>query len=490
MKIIILCLLTLAAHAQDQLLTYVQAYADCMIKHGRDTYGETHSPLFAVTLDRKTNKLPDEALLKHLRDFSRNDWGVRNHDRILTGANPGQDQSLLHICYVLSEITKNEGYSKEADASLLYFLQHCQGMTGLFAWGEHCGWDFITDKRATQDHKQDGTHEFCNNWELWERCFQLDPAATERFAKGLWEHQIADHKTGNFSRHAKIDRHEPGKDSQYPRHGGFYIRAWAAAYQHSKDPYYLNAITVLLGSYQNRRHPKTDAMLGETHKRGKQNSYWASSSVTLAVELHHCLDQVPESLAAKMRDCGKRTDNVYTSLAHDLSGRGGYVGNAKLDTLEPFVIRKPSKNPYSSLWTMAYGSSNSAGPAYKCLLRYEQTGDERYKKLGIDGAERYLNGEIDREQVLWPLTFGNLIGMLTKAYRISGDERYLKRANDFAQQAIGLFMDNSSPLPKASNKHKHYEAITGGPLFMLALLDLHCANKKIALKTPLPFDNR
>jgi hypothetical protein len=38
------------AHADSpDYLSLVVQYADCMLEHGRDRYGEVHSPLFACT---------------------------------------------------------------------------------------------------------------------------------------------------------------------------------------------------------------------------------------------------------------------------------------------------------------------------------------------------------------------------------------------------------------------------------------------------------
>ena len=422
--------------------------------------------------------------------MKRSDWGIRNHDRTLTGANPGQDQALLHLCYALSEIEKNKTYAQAADAALHWFFKHCQGSTGLMAWGEHCGWDFLSEQRVTQNHNTDGIHEFCNNWELWPRHFRLQPQASHRFAIGLWQHQIADQKTGDFSRHAFIDHHGPGTDSQYPRHGGFYIRAWAEAYQHEQQDVYLDAIRCLVHSFQKRRHPQTRALLAETHPRSKGDRCWTVSSLALAIELEHCSSFVPKDVAALMQQCAAETDRVWCSLAHDLTGRGGFVRSCRASTLEAFDTHKPQKSPYSTLWNMAYGTSNTTGPAYLCLLRYEQTKNKAYYDLGMQAATRYLNGDVDTTQVLWPKTFANLIGLLCKAYRLSGEERFKQRAITIANTAIDLFFETGKALPKASNKHQHYEAITGSPLLVLALLDLDNVIKKRQLQSPLPYDNR
>jgi hypothetical protein len=64
--------------------------------------------------------------------------------------------------------------------------------------------------------------------------------------------------------------------------------------------------------------------------------------------------------------------------------------------------------------------------------------------------------------------------------RASGDfsrhGRYSKHETfsgfDFPRYADG------SPLPRASNQHKHYESITGGPSFMYRLLKLYQQRQK------------
>ena len=79
---------TAAVKASDdaaRYLTIVRRYADAMIEHGRDVYGEVKSPLFAVTLDRKTLRLPEKP--------PGNISGIRNGDRTLTGANPMHDET-------------------------------------------------------------------------------------------------------------------------------------------------------------------------------------------------------------------------------------------------------------------------------------------------------------------------------------------------------------------------------------------------------------
>jgi hypothetical protein len=62
---------------------------------------------------------------------------------------------------------------------------------------------------------------------------------------------------------------------------------------------------------------------------------------------------------------------------------------------------------------------------------------------------------------------------------LTGDRKYLERANYFGQLGIDLFLDEDSSLPKATNQHNNYETITGGPELMSEILNLYLVmNKK------------
>ncbi|MHC4752754.1 MAG: hypothetical protein ACYTFW_23145, partial [Planctomycetota bacterium] len=205
-----------------EYLRIVKAYADTMLRDGRDTYGQTHSPLFATTLDRKTVKIFDDAAIAKLFQERLDDWAnwrIRNADRYFGGANPHHHMSLYQILYALTDVTGDRRYAAEVDKALRWFFNNCQSpATGLLAWGEHMGWDFRTESIAPREkykHKlvYDGMcpvyaiHEFAGPWVLWERSFDIAPGPCLRFAKGLWENQIGDHKTGNYSRHANYIEH-------------------------------------------------------------------------------------------------------------------------------------------------------------------------------------------------------------------------------------------------------------------------------------------
>lgn len=104
-------MVAVAAEAQPDFLAPVKAYAEAMIKDGRDTYGKESSPLFASTLDRKTMKLTTAQQVGEMP-------GLRVYDRHLIGGNPQLDRGLYETLYELTRVTGDKHYAAEADKAL------------------------------------------------------------------------------------------------------------------------------------------------------------------------------------------------------------------------------------------------------------------------------------------------------------------------------------------------------------------------------------
>ncbi|MGD8239743.1 MAG: hypothetical protein PVH68_14380 [Armatimonadota bacterium] len=479
------CTAAAAAEAPDYL-GIVRAYADAMMEHGRDTYGEVQSPLFAATLDRKTLKLPT--------DTPNNVSGIRSGDRTVTGANPMHDLNLYQVLYGLTRATGDARYAAEADAALKWFFEHCQSQaTGIFAWGEHLGWDF----RADAPLPGRDIHEYYRPWVLWERSFELAPEPCQRFALGVWQHQIADQQKGLFSRHAHYAKHGPSKGKEFPRHGGFYIATWAAAYERSRDPALLKAIDVLVAGFEGRRHEESSVIPSQTQI---PHLVWPQSNLSLAIDLWDGAGKVTPELATKMRACASRTDEVFLKIPHDLSPAGkGFVASAITATLEPGDVRakdletKPGPGqrwyPFTNTWATGYGISTDAAIALQCLLRYQQVRLDGYRELFLATAQRYLTSDPDMSITLYPGALAEAIAVMLGAYRLTGEQKYLDRADAFGKTAADVFFKDG-PLPRASSRHDHYEAITRGDTLAMELLDLWAANNKPDLDLGLIWNER
>jgi hypothetical protein len=475
----------------SEYLDCVEDYANALLDKGRDTYGTENSPLIATTLIRETLKLPEGDSLEALLSLERESWGIRPHDRMLTGANPMHDQVLYQILYALTDLTGDLKYAEEADRTLKWFFENCQSeQTGLMAWGEHIGWDFNTE--TTIEKRQRYNHEFFRPWVFWEKCYELAPQNCIDFASGLWYHQIHDHETGEFSRHAQYDQHGTGIQNQYPRHGGFFIATWAEAYKQTKDTLYLRAIDVIYQFYHRNRNSISGAIPGEVdNPRSNNLLLWPQSILGLAIDLWDAAPGLPQELGSKLKEMALEIDGVYLRIKHDVSPDGaGFVSQGNAETLAAEDVRDGNNRVYSDRWTTGYGESTDANSANVCMLRYQQTGNKGFRQLVLATADRYLDTEPVSDFPVYPGSLGDVIHLLLNAHELTGDQMYLDRAHHFAGMALQMFFDDSSPLPKASSKHWHYEAITRADNLMMALLRLYLIANQMDIQSRLIYLER
>jgi len=511
-----------SASEADRYLKIVRAYADCMIEHGRDTYGKEHSPLFAGMLSRKTHAIfhyPFKEKTRRIEGFGdvrvvggwadlkgiRHDnrlskqgvtWGWNNDERMPDSANLNYDNELLSLLYLLSERTGSAKYAQAADETLRFFLLHCQdARTGLFAWGEHLGWHLVAETwaaPATGLSKNDPgrVHELGRPWSHWERCYQLGPEAkqaTLRFALGQWRFQVGNHAKGLWNRHAYLDSQIVGRTGrEYPRLIGQMCEIWAEAYRQTDDATVKaelwKAIHTVVDASLRRRAASGALPFGTEPKL--RNYYNLDSNLIMLTLLHRVQALVPAATGNMGELLASGDDVVLNRLRHDLQPGGkGYLQSAHADTLVPGDPGNPHRgaNPYSHLWS---GKHTTATTASMLLERFQQTGKERYKELGIAGARLYLTAPLPRPQdeILMPFHAAAAIRAMLDAYRAGGDREFLDRAKYFAQEAAALFLDDTSPLPKVTSHTdplhlETYLASTGGGDLMLALMQLSVALK-------------
>jgi len=431
---------TLADPAQSAYLDVVRRYADTMIDRGRDNFGPVKSGLLLSALDRTS--------LSPLKIRPAPPAGVRRGDRsgqpwsAMTGANPHLDENLLRILYTLTQITGDSKYAKVADEELTWFFKNTLSpKTDLLPWGEHLSWDCVADKPISGG--EEAMHEFARPWVLWDRCFELAPEESKRFALGLWNHQIANHKTGGFDRHAPYFEHGPVDGKDFPRHAGFYILTWAHAYKHTQDATFLTAIEALLARFERKRIQKDGSQVGTI---GPLDSYAASVLVA-------------EPLASRLKAFAAKEDDL---ILPDLQN---------------------PKSAQAPLWQTGYSAGTQASTAMFCLARFEQTQNPAYRELIISIADRYKDSVPEEDLDAWPMPFGHAISTQLAAYRFTNDRKYLDQSARIANLAIQLFWQDN-PLPRASLKTGHYESITGPDTLALSLLELHATINKLTIPIP------
>jgi hypothetical protein len=455
-------------------LALARNYVDAMITYGRDRYGDVHTPMFAAALSRETMQLGS-------KDEFGSIPGVRENDRSLGGSNPWDHLALYPLLYELSGSTGDQNYAIKADKALHYFFVHTQSpVTGLLTWGDHIYWDFENNSAGGYRF-----HEIAGAWPFWDKVYELAPDAAWNFALGLWNHQVADQQTGNFSRHALYSEHGPGEGNDFPRYAGQMILVWADAWNRPENASraqrdeMIRAIRVMVNRMVRNMELGATGFL-VAHERA--DYVWPFSNVELARSLWEAMPLIEKAdpeLVRQMKQLALRQDENFFKASHEILNGGGFATTLHSETGKPRV--RSMNEPYSSTWSTGYGHGIHAEYGNRLLGRYYQLVDEhpelaeKYKAFGIAAADVYLSEVPDSGQFVTPRIFSNIIALLLEVHHLTEDSQYLERADFFGKKGITWFMDDGHPLPRASNRHTHYEAKTGGADLMYALFALYKA---------------
>ncbi len=97
----------------------------------------------------------------------------------------------------------------------------------------------------------------------------------------------------------------------------------------------------------------------------------------------------------------------------------------------------------------------------------------------------YMGSEPPIEHALHPGSLGQIVYLMVSVYELTGDKKYLERADYYAGRAVALFFDKDSAIPKATSKHDHYEAVTGSDTLIMSLLRLWVIKNRPELKLRL-----
>jgi hypothetical protein len=447
----------------------VRAYADYMIEHGRDGYGKVHSPLFVTGMDRRTGKrisppFPHVKRKPFVPGLER-DRECRPSDRNYGNADPLDQLALLQLLHQLSKATGEPRYAQEADETASWWMANTQTEIGLFPWGTHTYWDVAKDGGG-------GTFEFNRPWPFW----KLNPDVLQRYARGLWDHYVADKQTGDFNRHAHSNRHGPGRGMEFPWPGASMIATWNEAYLANPNPEYKRAIATILNRWESLRDPETGRMAPCTSYQEwvwYQGYMYAANILDDAAELMKSKD--PE-LAAKMRDYGRQNDAEFLTRAEqrlDVKRIGLVMSyrrdNGQYNTERPDILGGPwqDRKHYAEKALLLYGRAKRTG---------SQAVRERYHQAVLDTAEVYMSINPEVQWAVWGANMSDAIELMFAAYDLTGNAAYLHRAEHLSRLCVDLFLDDASPLPKITSHDDFYEIerVTGKSTdaWMLDLLEL------------------
>lgn len=470
------------------------AFADAMLEHGRDEYGERHSPSFCATLDLRTLRMPDRAGGPtgnlYQKYFRAADYA--------TCSNAMYDIDLYQLFGALSDVSGDARYRQAAGDAIGWTFTNTQSpATGLLAWGEHLGWDLVEDRITLGQKREDGSfapadiHEYWGPWLHWDAAFAQSPEAAHRAALGLWRHQIHDHETGHFSRHAHWARHGTSRGYEFAREGGFYIHTWASAYKHTRDEELLTAVRCLMTAFSGWRDKKTGLIPFETNS---PRVIFVLNNISFLVDCHAAAQHLPDPLKGELLTLLAELDEAFLAIEHDLSPGGegfakildaetGKAGNrgmfAARDHLSADEINERYW-PYGGLWGSWYGAAayTDARHGILCYYRHRQIGEPKYAELTVAVADRYLDAEPpldDEDEPLTPKTLAPVMAVLNGAYRLTGEQKYLDRSKHLADLALEHLFRDGVPIPHAvhlKEKYPYYASISFPDSMMLMFLEL------------------
>ncbi|MCC6235259.1 MAG: pectate lyase [Verrucomicrobiales bacterium] len=181
--------LTVAVASGEPYLGALRKYADQVLEHGRDHYGNP-TPLFVDGLDVETRKPVT--------------WKWAN-GREWVLCNLANQQGLFRLLDGLTELSGEPRYRDAAMEALRYAFAHLRFGTrdngGLLAWGGHLAYDATSDVPSGNPGGTGRIHELKTVFPHYDLMWRADPVATRQVIENLWTAHVLDWGTLDFNRH-------------------------------------------------------------------------------------------------------------------------------------------------------------------------------------------------------------------------------------------------------------------------------------------------
>ena len=175
----------------EGILSTVETYANTILEHGRDRYGDTHTPLFVDSLDVDTKEFTPYPTAHRIR--------FEYPEAVL--ANPATYQDFLRTLVGLTALTGEQRYRTAAEALCAYTLDELTDDEGLIQWGGHVAWDLETDEPAAWS----SVHELKFHYPFYELMWEVDERATIEYIEAMWNAHVIDWAELDFNRHGAFD---------------------------------------------------------------------------------------------------------------------------------------------------------------------------------------------------------------------------------------------------------------------------------------------
>lgn len=484
---------------EPDYLALVRRCVDVLLEQGRDRYGEAHSPLFMSNLDPQTLSSPRELPL--LDGLIRTEG--RPHRRNPGGSDLWEDQSLLRVLEMLSELTGDPKYVRAARDYVDYFFENCRKPdTGLLAWGTHLYWDAYED-RPGGDQDGNGPHEVLIREPYWEFMWSVSPRRVERQIELMWEWHVVDKSTGLFNRH---DDKARGCDFAFM--GSELVYAFAFLHRKTGD-----------SKWQERAH-----LIAQWHAMARDETTGLAADapgIANRFDGRHCMTTLPGPYASLLlrsfeltgdafyRDLALEHLGAYHQYGWDDEGRS-FWGMLKLDGRP--VHEKTDREPrdidvyddfkptgHVEVWrTIMYSYEFPLIAAQSYAYGAELTEDEdaieatrkwasvierempaktgrRWKHL----LKRALPG-LEETSGTYAENYGRAIDFFLRASKVLEEPRYEALARELAADAVQRLLHPGSGLIMGHPNKTAYEATDGVGYLLYALLELQLHPRPMA----------
>jgi len=207
-------------------LDAVREFADNVLKHGRDTYGPKHTPLFVDGLNIHTHE-PVKWISPKGNVFT----ATETEEWVLS--NFASQQTLLRTLDGLSNITGDAKYRQAAIDAIKYAFDHLRNPNGLFYWGHATAYDALGDT----PYGDTSLESIKLHYPYYELMWKVDPDATKKLIESLWCVHVMDWSNLDFNRIGSTvanleDPWDHEYDNNYPTFfkskyggGGFFFTA-------------------------------------------------------------------------------------------------------------------------------------------------------------------------------------------------------------------------------------------------------------------------
>ncbi len=240
----------------QSILDYLIHYADTLLERYRDPCHGT--PLFFDGCDTFTGKPVT------WRNVDGSEWAL---------SNIASQQNLFRFLVALTELTGESKYKQAACDAIAWHFDHADP-SGLIHWGGHSFLDLNTLKAVGPENKNQ-VHELKHHCPFYELMYEVNPQATRRLIKAIWNSHISDWGTMEMSRHGEFGKPldeatiwdkpqhadlEPLREMKglsFVNIGNDLIYAAGMLYQLAGDEKALGWGEFLASQYVNSRHPET-----------------------------------------------------------------------------------------------------------------------------------------------------------------------------------------------------------------------------------------